>query len=243
MGDNTFAQEVTHILCVLEEEYVGDISVGSGVTDEDCLHSFGLIVGQMFRESVLWQPDQKELMELCIIRFISKWMSPNQPHWVEQGKALCSFLTVSRIQLSQHIAVPHQDCLCNITTIVLCNAIKKDIKKLYLSIIQLNNETSSFPDDTQNYLYTQVEKMLSGLDLSHLLNIFQRHGIRDATLHIPWPDLHCLLNESSLKLGHIYKVKMYLQQCKANSTHGQCHCHIGTTSPGVLMPPSAFLSQ
>ena len=108
---------------------------------------------------------------------------------------------------------------------------------MYLRILlRLCGVTSTNPK-TSDDPYQEVKKMLCDLHLTDLMEAFILNGIQDTSLVLSWSDMRSLLEESGIKRGPIYEIKVYLSH-----RHGRIH-HEGGLSidVGELLPPSAFV--
>ena len=101
--DPAFICEVCRTLCCLEEHYIDINGTGNGSNSETFVVAFSSIVAEMFLASIPLPPESKETIELCAVRFMSKWSSGNQHHWVQQGLALEKLLIMCRSELHEQL--------------------------------------------------------------------------------------------------------------------------------------------
>ena len=220
---DTFPVELSQIIRVLEVRYIGEIGESTGVSVIEYVKSFGKIVGDIFVQSRSWSNEAKEVIDLCLIGLLKKWTSINQEHWYQQPIALGELLNICHSHLSEFLPGVIHESLRGITNIVLSSTISKDVKQLYLTILQENAQRKVYTDDDH------VNDMLSTLGMVELVEVFKSHGIRDKTLFLEWSELKQLLHEIGVKKGQILEIKHYLA--------------LRRTSAGVLLPPSAFLQH
>ena len=215
--DPEYSLELTCVLRLLEVQYVGDVGLGPGTQSQKLVQAFGSIVGQLYYESAYWARDAKETIDLCTIGFISKWMSPNQPHWVQQGDALKNFLSVAKAELHERVPDHLDHVYRNVSKLVVSNDVPQIVKELYLPILinwwePIHVSSSTMTTDEE---YSEVQQMLFSLDLSHLYDLFKGNCIQDSTLKLVWPELREILELSGVKKGPIYEIKSYISRRKA----------------------------
>ena len=234
--DPAFICELCRTLCRLEELYIDVNGTGNGSNSETFVVAFGSIVGEMFMASIPLPPESKETIELCAVGFMSKWSSGNQRHSVQQGLALEKLLIMCMGELHEHIPIHLNDLMRSIESIVLSSSVPKEVKQIYLRIFLASGNTVSPNPSPVPEGYVGVNQMLNRLGLGHLTDVFTANGIRDSTLSLPWPELRVVLEESGIKKGTCYEIKVFL--CRRERAVQQRGLGIDS---GKLLPPSAFV--
>ena len=226
--DPAFICELCRTLRRLEELHIHINGTGKGSNSKTFEVAFGSIVAEMFMASIPLPPESKETIELCAVGFMSKWSSENQRHSVQQGLALEKFLSMCIGELHEHIPIHLNDLMRSIKSIVLSSSIPKEVKEIYLRIF-LANGKSPVPEG-----YVGVNQMLNRLGLGHLTDVFTANGIRDSTLSLPWPELRAVLEESGIKKGTCYEIKVFLRRHEKDVQQRGL-----AIDSGEILPPSA----
>ena len=229
-GGDTYGTELSRVLRELETEYIGDLDHGLSVSWADkFVSAFGEICGQILIESQVLQAESREMVELCIIGFVKKWSTCNQKHWSEEATALGKFVIIGHRELANRLPNVADDMFRNIESIVLRDSVPKNLKAMYLRIMESIVHPQPAPEPKIPNEYRDVSKMLRSIHMFELMPKFMTCGIRDSTLVLPWSDIRAIMDEGGFKRGQIYEVKNYLAVRRGKLTRR-----------GVLLPPSAF---
>lgn len=200
----------------LEVKYLGSVGERAAVGVTEFVTSFAGVVANCFIKSEIYGSVHQERLEFCVISFLSKWSSRNQPHWWQQAVALRSLLDCCHRDLVRRVPDALNQSITNIKEIVLGSTEEADVRAKYLDILQFVQCPPKVVAEklvqTPHNLF--LREMLSELDLTHLADRLESNAVRDATLRLPWAELALCLHDCGLTIVDMCNIKTYLSRNK-----------------------------